>query len=78
MSNKGITIWLILLTTYIGYTEFGLFAHQEKQNSNLEIRSQRFENIDTRFKSLETYLNENLKPNIVARFEHNEKYLHSH
>jgi hypothetical protein len=39
MSNKGITIWLILLTTYIGYTEFDLVAHQEKGNNNLEILS---------------------------------------
>ena len=74
MSNKGITIWLILLTTYIGYTEFTMVAYQEKGNSNLEIRKQRFENIDARLKNLETYINEAIN----SRFEHNEKYLHSH
>ena len=48
MSNKGITIWMILLTTYGGHTEFDQVAHQEKGNNNLEIRKQKSEAIDAR------------------------------
>jgi len=86
MNNKGIIIWLVLLTVYTGYQDFILYSNWESQKSNLEIRKQRTDSlkkylnetltddINEQFKILETYINEEIK----NRFEYNEKFLHEH
>jgi hypothetical protein len=71
MSNKGITIWLILLTAWVGITDLAEHNNLKVRNRQTEIRNQRYENLGN---SLEQYLNGPL------REELNEikKYMHEH
>lgn len=88
MSTKVLTVWLILLTAFVGVTEFYQHRNLELRNANkqgrtekfaeidqnFEIMNQNFEHVDANTKSLERYLNGPL------RDELNEikKYLHEH
>lgn len=74
MSNKGITIWLILLTAWVGYQDFAMSFNVDNRRANLEKRKQIFENFDARFESLEKYINEELNP----RIDQIGKYAHEH
>ena len=50
MQNKGIVIWLTLLTVYIVWHEF-------QHYKNLEVRKNVYANTKESFETLETYLN---------------------
>jgi cell division protein FtsB len=74
MSTKIITVWLILLTAWVGFSEVSEYENLQVRKSATEIRQQKFEDIYANLKSLEQFINGPL------RDELNEikKYLHKH
>lgn len=52
MSTKVITVWLILLTAWVGFSEMAQYRNLQVRNSQLEIRKEKFENFDANLKSL--------------------------
>ena len=71
MKNTGIVIWLVLLTSWIGYQDFSMSFNNDNHQGNLEKRKKIYENFNERFKNLETYINETVNP----RLESIEKFL---
>lgn len=74
MRTKVITVWLILLTAWVVFSEITQHNNLELRQSNTVNRNQRFENIDANLKSLGEFINGSL------RDELNEirKYSHEH
>jgi hypothetical protein len=88
MSTKILTVWLILLTVFVGATEFYRHKNLELRNSNkqgriekfaeidqnFEIMNQNFERVDANMRSLEQYLNGPLRDELKEI----KRYLHEH
>ena len=78
MSNKTLTVWLILLTAWTAFNVWSESSNRELRNRGVLIREQKFDNIHTEFKSLEQYLNGPLKDkfnNIEANLDSHREYL---
>ena len=74
MGNKGLTIWLIILTIFVGINYFAERDNLQIRNKNTLERTQKFEEIETRFKRLERHLNGPLREELNQI----KKYLHKH
>jgi len=74
MSNKIITVWLILLTAWTAFNVWSESSNRELRNRGVLIREQKFDNIHTEFKSLEEYINGPLRDELNEM----KKYLHKH
>jgi hypothetical protein len=72
MSTKGLTVWLILLTAFVGITECSHHENLQLRNRNKVLRNQRLENIEANLKSLEQFINGPLtdKLNEIAKYSH--------
>lgn len=53
MGNKTITVWLILLTAWVGLDYISQDQNRQERNSQTLIRNKRFENIEAKVKSIE-------------------------
>lgn len=71
MQNKGIVIWLALLSAYILWQDFQHYNNYEVRNNNVEARKEIYANTKERFEALETYL----KGPLNERISHIEKFL---
>jgi cell division protein FtsB len=56
MSTKVITVWLILLTAWVGFNDIARHRNLQVRQSNTANRNQRFENIEANLKSLDANL----------------------
>jgi hypothetical protein len=74
MSTKVITVWLILLTAWVGLNYITQDTNRQERNLGVQIRNQKFENIDANLKSLEQYINGPLRDELNEM----KKYLHKH
>ena len=72
MGTKVITVWLILLTAWVGFNDISEYMNLQVRIRATEIRKQKFENIDASLKSLEQFVNGPLrdKVNEVAKNSH--------
>jgi len=61
MGKATIIIWLILLTAWVGFSEFLQHEHLQVRNSGTMYRNQKFEEVNAHFKSLEQYINGTLR-----------------
>ncbi len=71
MSNKVITIWLILLTAFVIFSEWSERENLQLRNRNTEIRDQKYKELT---KSLDEALNGRLKEQLAKI----KSYLHKH
>ena len=74
MSNKLITIWLILLTAWVVWNDVERHKNLEIRRSATIIRKQKFDDIEAAFKSFEKYINGPLRDELNEM----KKYLHKH
>ena len=72
MSTKVITVWLFLLTAFVGVSECSYHQNLQLRNTNTVLRNQRFENIEANLKSLEQFIDGPLtdKLNEIAKYSH--------
>jgi hypothetical protein len=81
MSTKGLTVWLILLTAWVGFNDISRYWNKQERNLNVLIRKQKFENIDANLKSLNTNLKsleEFVNGPLRDKLDEIAKYSHKH
>jgi len=74
MSTKVIAVWLILLTAWVVWGDFNQHKNLQLRNNRVDIRKQKFENVDANLKALREYINGPLRDELNEM----KGYLHKH
>jgi hypothetical protein len=81
MSTKVITVWLILLTAWVVFGDMFRHENLELRNKRVEIRKQKFEEIDANLKYLKAEtetLRQHINGPLNDSLNEMQKYSHKH